>query len=204
MKSESTHEFIAFQDSNRVASGALSLVAEVVKRLHDAGASGVLLIFRAATSEVVDVDYSGTLKEVLARLEPDQPVVEDARPSESPGPGRPRLGVVAREVTLLPRHWEWLSGQSGGASASLRRLVEEARRQSESADRVKRAQEITYRFMNTLGGDLPGFEEAIRSLYRQNFQSFSALLATWPKDLRDHILQVSTGAFHKTPQDAAL
>ena len=73
--------------------------------------------------------------------------------------------MVAREVTLLPRHWEWLAQQSGGASVALRRLVDQARRGTEDKDRIRRAQEAAYRFMSAMAGNRPNFEDAIRALF---------------------------------------
>jgi hypothetical protein len=101
-------------------------------------------------------------------------------------PGRPKLGVVAREVTLLPRHWEWLNRQPGGASVALRKLVEDARRVNEGRDGVRRAQEVAYRFMSTIAGDLPGFEEATRALFARDRSRFGENTLSWPADVREH------------------
>jgi hypothetical protein len=95
--------------------------------------------------------------------------------------------VVAREVTLLPRHWDWLNGQPGGASVALRKLVEEARRVNEGRDRVRRAQESAYRFMSAMAGDLPAFEEAARALFAGKADQFASLICRWPKDVRMHL-----------------
>ena len=115
------------------------------------------------------------------------------------GPGRPRLGVVAREVTLLPRHWEWLGTQPGGASAALRRLVESARRDGAGKDRVRAAQESAYRFMLAVAGNEPGFEEATRALFAGHAARFGECLAAWPPDVRAHALRVSAAAFGAAP-----
>jgi hypothetical protein len=111
------------------------------------------------------------------------------------GPGRPRLGVVAREVTLLPRHWEWLGEQPGGASAALRRIVDEARRGSHDKDRVRKAQEAAYRFLSAMAGDLPGFEEANRALFAGDAARFEREVAGWPSDVRDHATTLARAAF---------
>ena len=111
------------------------------------------------------------------------------------GVGRPKLGVVAREVTLLPRHWEWLSRQPGGASVTLRKLVEEARRSGAGRDRVRNAQEVTYRFLLAIAGNLPGYEEAMRALFASRREAFEELLAGWPADIRDHALRLAAEAF---------
>jgi hypothetical protein len=111
----------------------------------------------------------------------------EAAEAEAPrGPGRPKLGVVAREVTLLPRHWEWLNRQRGGASVALRRLVDEARHADGGADRRRAAQEAAYRFMSAMAGNREHFEEATRALFAGDAARFTHLIATWPKDIRDH------------------
>jgi hypothetical protein len=102
------------------------------------------------------------------------------------GPGRPKLGVTAREVTLLPRHWEWLNAQPGGASVALRKLVEHARRNGGEPDRRRREREAAYAFMSSLAGNFPNFEEASRALFADDRERFSALVAEWPPDVRDH------------------
>ncbi len=185
----------AFMGARRIASGPLPEVAEAVKVLVDRGRASPVLVFDDETSVVIDLDLRGTVDDVRRYAER---VVESraawpAAASEHEeavpgprGPGRPRLGVVAREVTLLPRHWEWLATQPGGASAALRRLVEEARRTHAGRDRVRRAQEAAYRFMSAMAGDEPGFEEATRALFAGNRAVFEALVAPWPPDLRDH------------------
>jgi hypothetical protein len=110
------------------------------------------------------------------------------------GPGRPKLGVVAREVTLLPRHWDWLNSQPGGASVTLRKLVEQARRASEGRDRVRQSQDAANRFMSAIAGDLPGFEEATRALFAANTGRFDECVASWPADVRDHARKLATVA----------
>ncbi|HBO77357.1 MAG TPA: DUF2239 domain-containing protein, partial [Cupriavidus sp.] len=105
--------------------------------------------------------------------------------------GRPKLGVVAREVTLLPRHWEWLAGQPGGASVALRKLVEEARRAGSEKDRMRQAHERAYHFMLAIGGDLPGFEEATRALFSNDASRLRELIGGWPADVRDHALHLA-------------
>ncbi|MGB6081560.1 MAG: DUF2239 family protein, partial [Xanthobacteraceae bacterium] len=103
----------------------------------------------------------------------------------------PKLGVVAREVTLLPRHWDWLSMQPGGASVALRKLVEEARRRNGDHDRARMARDAAYHFMSTMAGNLPGFEEASRALFASDRHRFAELIASWPPDIRDHIVKLA-------------
>jgi hypothetical protein len=179
----------------------LRQVVARVKETVEAGTQEPVLIFDDATSRVVDVDLRGTVEEVVARLGPGsgggEPVSAGAAPEpEGPrGPGRPKLGVVAREVTLLPRHWEWLNSQPGGASVALRKLVEQARRANEGKDRVRQAQEAVYRFMSAMAGNQPGYEEAIRALYAQEQARFDGLIQPWPADVRDHVRKLAATAF---------
>ncbi len=137
----------AFQGVTRIASGPLAEVAAKVKAVIDSGEPSTILIFDDVTAEPVEVDFRGSLEDVIARLSERSESVP-AAPPEQRGPGRPKLGVVAREVTLLPRHWEWLARQPGGASVALRKLVEEARRANGEKDRRREAQAAAYRFMS--------------------------------------------------------
>ncbi|WP_368744478.1 DUF2239 family protein [Desertibaculum subflavum] len=178
----------AFDGSRRLAAGSLEKVALAVKSAADGDAAGPLLVFADTTGRVIDLDLRGSPADVLARLAPRWPPTSEAR-----GPGRPRLGVIAREVTLLPRHWEWLAAQPGGASVALRKLVEEARRNGGDRERIRAAQEAAYRFMAAMGGNLPGFEEAIRALFAGDRARFKQHVAQWPKDLRLHATRLAFG-----------
>jgi uncharacterized protein len=181
----------AFDGERRLASGALIDVAIAVQAGTAAGAQGPLLVFDDASGAVIDLDLRGSRAEVAARLAapPDEP------PAAPRGRGRPRLGVVAREVTLAPRHWEWLALQPGGASAALRRLVEEARRSSAPKDRVRAAQEGAYRFMAAMAGDRPGFEEATRALFADDRPRFERCVAPWPGDVGAYAMKLAAPAF---------
>lgn len=201
----------AFEGSRCIASGTLREVALATKPVVDAWASSIspppILIFDDASSEVVELDWRGTLTDFLTRLKvqdhrmtqamPPAPEDEAATaPTDVPrGPGRPKLGVSAREVTLLPRHWAWLAAQPGGASVALRKLVEAARRTCETQDRVRHCGAITYKFMSTMAGHEPGFEEASRSLFAADRAGFAQRIALWPADVQAHLLKISTHAF---------
>jgi len=190
----------AFEGSRRVAAGDLREVALKVKALSARGARKAILIFDDETARQVELDLRGSSAEVLARLPAPPGAAPDdaaAGPSGEPprGPGRPRLGVVAREVTLMPRHWAWLAEQPGGASAELRRLVEAARRAGGGRDRVRRAQEVAYRFMTALAGDEPGYEEATRALFAGQRDAFQAQTRRWPDDVADYARRLAEPAF---------
>jgi hypothetical protein len=179
---------IAFEGSRRIAVGELHSVALKTKEVLDRGEVAPVLILDETTSEPIEVDFRGTAQEVFERLTSPRDIASRAAvtPPASRGPGRPRLGVVAREVTLLPRHWEWLNGQPGGASVALRRLVDEARRVRADGDRKRQAQEATYRFISMMAGNEPGFEEATRALFADHLERFHTLIESWPADIRDH------------------
>jgi hypothetical protein len=204
---ESVSAYIAFDGNQRIAHGPLSAVALKVKETSDAHPLARLLVFHAATSELIDFDCRGTPAQMLHRLNasakesslPADPTPDRTSPV---GPGRPKLGVVAREVTLLPRHWEWLSSQPGGASVALRKLVEHARRASASSDGIRQAQAAAYRFMSAMAGNLDGFEEAARALFATDRTKFDALLAPWPADVQEHLKHLAEPAFQITVNGA--
>jgi len=185
-----THPAIAFEGNRRIAQGPLAEVAIAAKAVIDRGGPAAVLIFDAVTSQRIDLVFQGSLAEVLSRLDPAPADTEARR-----GPGRPKLGVIPREVTLLPRHWDWLNDQPGGASVALRKLVEEARRQNADKDRRRHAQEAAYRFMTALAGDAPGFEEASRALFAADGARFEDMTATWPPDVRTHLAALAAAAF---------
>jgi hypothetical protein len=193
--------FTAFAGFQRIASGTLVEVAEVVKAYVDTHPESSVLIFHNSDSQVVDIDFRGSVYDVIARVKrrdsQDEATVQliESLKQEPQGAGRPRLGVVAREVTLLPRHWDWLNRQPGGASVALRRLVEDARRLNNGKDRERESQETTYRFMSAIAGDLPGFEEALRALFAGNAGLFRAITTDWPVDVREHSLKLAADAF---------
>lgn len=175
----------AFAGSKRLAQGDLRAVALKVKAVLDRATHAPVLIFDDQTSELIEVDFRGTPAQVLKRI-PNAAPDDSPAAAEPRGPGRPKLGVVAREVTLLPRHWDWLATQPGGASVALRKLVEHARAANQGRDRLRRAQEAAYRFLSAMAGNEAGFEEAIRALFAGQHQRFNEIVEPWPRDVRDH------------------
>lgn len=180
-----TPHLTVFQGHERLMTAPLPEVLALLKA-HEREAALPLLTFDDQTGQQVDFDLRGALAEVLERYAP--------APARA-GPGRPRLGVVAREVTLLPRHWEWLEGQRGGASAALRRLIDETRKADPEGERRLQAQRAADRFLGVLGGDLPGYEEATRALYAGDGPAFQARVQHWPDDIRTHALSLAAPAF---------
>lgn len=169
---EESRSFTAFMGDRRIALGTLAeVVSQVRGHLPEAQRWGVL-IYDDETGALAEADFR------------DQPGAASAPAEPSRGRGRPKLGVVPREVTLLPRHWDWLAAQPGGASVALRKLVEEARRANSGADRQRRSREAAYKFMHSAAGDRPGYEEAIRGLFAGDRAAFEQHLASWPEDLR--------------------
>ena len=182
----------AFAGPARIASGELRHVALKARLAHAAG--GRVLVFEDASGRQVDLPLELPEGEMLQRLGHPEPAAEPALPAR--GPGRPKLGVVAREVTLLPRHWDWLAAQPGGASVALRKLVEEARKVAGGNDRRRAAQESAYRFMQAMAGDLSGYEDATRALFAGDVGRFEEQTAHWPEDIREHASLLAADAFH--------
>ncbi|MFL5815400.1 MAG: DUF2239 family protein [Bdellovibrionia bacterium] len=185
----------AFAGHKRIAHGALAEVALKVKDYLERHKDSSILVFDDASAKPIDLDLRGNARTITQRY---QVVADDEiQPEKKSGPGRPKLGVIAREVTLLPRHWDWLASQPGGASVTLRKLVEEAKAKNHKRDQIRLAQEAAHRFMSALAGDLPGYEEALRAFYAKKFETFSKLIDSWPKDVRDYVQQLAapvTGA----------
>jgi uncharacterized protein len=193
MPPTASQQFTAFVGHLRLASGSLADVALAIRKTTKPIAAGPVLIFSDLSGRSVDIDLRGTDREIVARLAPateTTPVAEQPA-SEPRGRGRPKLGVVAREVTLLPRHWDWLAGQPGGASVALRKLVEEARRTGGDRDRHRVARDAAYHFMSAIAGNFQGFEEASRALFADDRRRFGELIAAWPGDIRDHIVRLA-------------
>jgi hypothetical protein len=164
--------YTSFDGHRRLSAGPLAVVNLAAKRALERGARGPVLIFDDVTGRSRDVDMRGVVEEARAR-------------------GRPKLGVIAREVTLLPRHWEWLAAQPGGASVALRKLVERARKEGSGQEERRQAHERAYHFISAIAGDLPGFEEATRALFAHDAQRFSAHIHSWPRDVREHALRLA-------------
>ena len=171
--------YTAFVGQRRIAAGTLVDIVEAVKTASDAGAPR-LLVFDDNTGRVMELDLRGSLQDVLQRLGPSENST-----SKPAARGRPKLGVTPREVTLLPSHWEWLATQPGGASATLRRLVDTARRSG--SDQLRQLQEAARRVMLALAGDLPEFDEATRAFYAGDFDRFEQITETWPADVGDYV-----------------
>jgi hypothetical protein len=197
--------YVAFEGDHCFASGGLRDVARAAKLVLDRDKDASILVFDGQTSGPIDIDFRGSIDDVLTRLPdvPGAPATEDVARSGPRGPGRPKLGVVAREVTLLPRHWEWLSQQRGGASVALRKLVDDARRGGENGNRVRLAQEAAYRFMSAMAGNKPHYEDAIRALFAGDSTRFEKLTAEWPADVRRHAAKLAESAFAGEPRGAA-
>lgn len=187
--------YTAFEDHKLLIQGALDQVVLKVKRKLGAAAHSPILIFSDQSGKTMDFNFSGSEADVLKRLDIYVPAAEQT--SENQGPGRPKLGVISREVSLLPRHWEWLAQQSSSVSAVLRKMIEEAMKKSTPANEAKQAQERTYQFMSVIAGDRPQYEEALRALYQKNQKSFLSLIDKWPADIKKHISYLSKDVFDK-------
>jgi hypothetical protein len=185
---ETKHTYTAFAGDRLVVSGDLRTMILRTKECLDDGENRPILIFEDQTGRQVDFDFRGTPDEVLARLA-SHPLFAPSEPQDSArtGPGRPKLGVICREVSLLPRHWEWLGQQPGGASAALRRLVDERRKRGNGENSARIAREAAGKFMWAMAGNLPGFEEASRALYAGDQGRLEELIRDWPQDIRKYL-----------------
>lgn len=197
----------AFCGARKMFSGPLGEVALQVKRALEGGAVGAIQVFDDRSGRVVDLDLRGSDAEIVERLSQPAPVYRgryraapaspgalpagEGQAEEPRGRGRPRLGVVAREVTLLPRQWEWLATQPGGASATLRRLIDSERKKPDIRQQRRRAQEAAYHFMLAMAGDLPGYEDATRALFAGDPVALERHIADWPEDVRMHVLSLA-------------
>ncbi len=184
----------AFSGPNRIATGELRHVALKAKQAFDLHPQRPVLIFEDASGAQLDLPLELPAADLLRLVA--QPLLRQADPPAPPRkPGRPKLGVVAREVTLLPRHWDWLAAQPGGASVALRKLVEAARKVVSEEDQRRASQEATYRFMQVMAGNEAGFEDAARALFAGDNHRFEVLIQSWPDDVRDHVSLLSVDAF---------
>ena len=165
--------------------------------LHPTGSDTPLWVFDDATGLRLDLNWRTELTEAhnQANAAPQTPLAKPVGSTQTERPsravGRPKLGVVSREVTLLPRHWEWLNHQPGGASAALRRLIDDARNAHAAQDAQRAATEASYRFMQEMAGDLPGFEEACRALFAKKASAFQLHTQAWPDDVQAYLHQLS-------------
>jgi uncharacterized protein len=187
--------YTSFNGHKRIASGSLTVNALALKHALAPDVSTPLLTFCDQTGQVVEIDIRGSDAEILARLPTERHQLQgnesaliNSEESGAPrGRGRPKLGVVAREVTLLPRHWDWLAAQPGGASVTLRKLVDGARRANADRNRQRQAIESAYHFMSAMAGDLTGFEEASRALFANDAAKFRQQTEAWPTDVRNYV-----------------
>lgn len=186
---------VTFDGMILVARGELPAVAHTTREWMETHPEASILAFEEATGRQIEVDLQGSVAEVVRRH-----ATRAAAAVTNLGPGRPKLGVVGREVTLLPRHWDWLGTQPGGASIALRKLVEQGMKTGREADTLRQRQENAYRFMSAIAGNLPGYEEAIRALFAGDAEAMEACMKTWSADVRSYALEL---AFAGGDSDAA-
>jgi hypothetical protein len=186
--------YTSFAGVRRIVSADLKTMLLQTKEYLDRDGGDSVLIFEDQTGRQVDFDFRGAPQEVVDRVESSK-----ARP----GPGRPKLGVISREVSLLPRHWEWLEQQPQGISAALRRLVDEARKREPGKERARLAREAASRFMWAMAGNLPDFEEASRALFAQDQGRFEGLIRDWPEDIRAHLVRMVRETWQLEGADAS-
>jgi hypothetical protein len=193
MKNAKMNSYTAFEDKKLLVQGDLKDVVLNIKQHLGRADHGSVLIFSDATGKTMDFNFRGSKDEVLRRLEPFMSLEDKPQAS---GPGRPKLGVVSREVSLLPRHWEWLATQPGGASSTLRLLIEEARKKSSGHESVKQVQERVYQVMRVLAGDLEDYEEALRALYKRDRKKFQMQIQNWPADIKKYLNELASSVLY--------
>lgn len=185
--------FTAFAGERWIGTGAIEQTLTKAKEFLDRGETETVLVFEDQTGAQIDFDWRGSAEDVVARLA-EHPCFIQLQEEVRTGPGRPKLGVVSREVSLLPRHWQWLEAQSGGISAALRRLIDEARKATQGKEEMTRARDAMSRFMWAIAGNLPGFEEASRALFADDYPLLLSTIEAWPKDIRTHLERLAVGA----------
>lgn len=168
--------YTAFAGPRRIATGPMRDVLPVLKQRFEADRLELVLVFEIETGRQVDFDLRGLVEEVLER----------ATQAHRRGPGRPKLGVTSREVSLLPRHWDWLEQQPSGMSGALRRLVEQAMNAHPGKERARRSRAALSAFLSSMAGDCPNYEEASRALFQGDATRFESLVQRWPKDIREY------------------
>jgi uncharacterized protein len=185
---ETERTYTAFAGNRLIVSGNLRTTVLRTKECLDRGEGDPVLIFEDQTGTQIDFDLRGSPDEVLVKLA-SHPLFasSEAQAQLRIGPGRPRLGVVCREISLLPRHWTWLDEQPGGVSVALRKLVEEARKRGQGKELGRAAREAAGKFMWVMAGNLPNFEEASRALFAKNQTGLKKLVRSWPEDIRAHL-----------------
>ena len=189
MKTDNLNCYTAFEGTDLLFRGELKEVVLSIKTYLGHSKNTSVLIFSDVTGKTMDFNFHGSKQDVLSRLEM---YTLAEKPKEPTGPGRPKLGVISREISLLPRHWEWLATQAGGASATIRLLVDDARKKSSNISSVKQMQERVYQIMSVLAGDFQGYEEALRALYKRDSKAFFRHAKGWPKDIQKYLSEVTT------------
>lgn len=189
--------YTAFEGTSRFFHGSFQDVVLKIKERLGRAENSPMLIFSDETGKTMDFNFQGSTREVLKRLET---YVSRQQSQPSSGPGRPRLGVISREISLLPRHWEWLANQPGGTSATIRNLVEEARKRSSSRPGIRQLQERAYRVMSGLAGDMQNYQEALRALYRADRKKFLLHIEEWPADVRSYVIELAQPVFKNERQ----
>lgn len=201
--------FTAFTEGKSISNGNLKSVIRDSKAYRAKHSHASILIFEDADGSWFDVDLNGSLALILKTLPARAPVTieeeTEAPVLQAPTRGRPKLGVVSKEVTLLPRHWEWLSSQKGGASVTLRKLVETAKKTSAIKEKTRRAEDACNQFIVSIAGDYSNYEEATRALYASEYKAFEKSIKGWPEDIKQYAMRLLTPAIdEKTNMSSSL
>jgi len=174
---DQTTNMTVFMGQQVLVNGSTEDVLKVLKSRYELQDYSPVLVFEDATGNQMDFDLRGSMEEVLLR----------AGQSSSRSRGRPSLGVASREISLFPRHWEWLESQPRGVSATLRLLVEQERKRNPGAQERRRLQDAANRFLTAMAGNLPNYEEVTRALYADDHERLKILMADWPAGIRNFV-----------------
>lgn len=188
-------QLLVFLGATRITQGARGDVIRTLLSQTQGEDVPPYLVFRVKDGQRVDINLASAAEAANPQRTRAPVPAAGAPVGSQKARGRPRLGVVGREVTLFPRHWEWLDRQRGGASAALRRIIDADRKLHADEDQVRQAQDATHRFMYAMAGNLAGFEEAMRALYAGDKVSFAHQIRSWPDDIRDTTLDFARDAF---------
>ena len=105
------------------------------------------------------------------------------------GPSEPRRGLPRGITAAAPLG---MAGtEPNGASAAIRRLVDEARKRDPEGERAREAATASSRFMSAIAGNMPGFEEASRALFAHDGARFADLISAWPGDIRAQLQRMA-------------
>lgn len=176
------NRYTAFRGDTRIITDSLFNVALALQKQSEMN----VLVFNDQTGQQIDLDLSGSEDDLKQRYTEVEYVKKV---------GRPKLGVISREITLQQKHWNWLDQQSSSASAVIRKLIDKELNDPSSESNIMLAKQAIDHFMLAMLGNMPNYEEATRALYQGNKSHFLALIHNYPKDLKVYLELKAQTAF---------